>query len=160
MIVSYHSESEIIMRLVVSLFVVLFVVSACQTTPAKVVTFDTVCTAENVNQRVAISGYAFLPSTVILSSGSMLIEFYENVSEQGKMLKVDFNVGSGSNQLAELPDNYTDGDLLIRTNDNKETRYGDKISVEGRLIRNTDSNDPSGYSCMLMDVGNIQSVSN
>jgi hypothetical protein len=146
------------MKIAVLLLFVLIVASGCgDTTPPIASTIDTVCSQEFSDKKVVLEGYPYLPSTMLVTD-TILIEFYERPNLEGKYIAVSLKVGTGSNQVVEPPDNYTDADLLIRTNDGQEIRAGNRVSVEGKLIYSPtgDANNP--VSCILFDGGNIKDV--
>lgn len=146
------------MKIAVLLFFVLIIASGCgDTTPPVPSTIDTVCNQELSDKKVVLEGYPYLPSTILVSD-TLLVEFYERPNMQGKYIAVSLKVGTGSNQVVEPPDNYSDDDLLIRASDGQEIRAGNRVSVEGKLIYSpsSDANNPS--SCILFDGGNIKDV--
>lgn len=146
------------MKLAIILMMILFVASACESTPpATLVTFDTFCNAENADKQVAIEGYPYLPSSMLITD-TILVDLFERTNSQGREFPISLKVGTGANQVVEPPDDYTDADLLIRTQDNQEVRAGTKIRVEGRVLRSQSIDDPEVYNCLLFEGTNIQIV--
>jgi hypothetical protein len=146
------------MKLILALLMVLVVASACEPTPPAVaVTMDTVCSEEYKDKQVALEGYPYLPSTMLVSD-TLLVELYERPNLQGDYIPVSLKVGTGSNQVVEPPDDYTDDDLLIRTNSNQEIRAGNKIRVEGKLLYTVTGIESNPVSCIIFDGGNITDV--
>lgn len=144
------------MKIAVLLFFVLIVVSGCDTTPPIASTIATVCSQEFADKKVVLEGYPYLPGTMLVTD-TLLVEFYERPNLQGKYIAVSLTVGTGSNQVVEPPDEYTDADLLIRTSDGQEIRAGNRVSVEGKLIYPPSSGN-SPVNCILFEGGNIKDV--
>src|SRR5579864_2257729 len=89
-------------------------------------TFDSVCDKANDGHRVAVEGYLRLPDTITVltnrggSSATeiLVVRLFQSGTYAGTPIGVNFDTGSGANQMDELPrPSYTDADLKVHLPD-------------------------------------------
>lgn len=56
-------------------------------------------------------------------------------------VKLDVGVGSGENEMAELPDKYSKADLKLKAMGGKILKAGDKVKVSGTLYCHGNNNE-------------------
>jgi hypothetical protein len=61
-----------------------------------------------------------------------------------KWITVTFDVGDKANTMDNLPDNYSEKDLVVRDNSGKTVGVGDRVRVTG-----TASNNEAAYACRV-----------
>lgn len=124
-------------------------ITACSSTPepGKPVTHASVCIEENNEQRVAIEGYPRLTGMFTMVSDDMSVGLFEAPQGQGESISARLTVGTGANQVEDLPDEYTEDDLKIHTSDNQVVSTDDRIRVHGRLAR-YETGD-GGFACYI-----------
>lgn len=72
--------------------------------------------------------------------------------DPSKWVTVTFDVGDKPNQMDDIPDSYTDKDLIIRDNVGKAVGVGDKVRVTG-----TASNNEKDFACRVW-VRRVESI--
>lgn len=132
--------------------------SACATAPqpGTPVTHATACTEENNDQRIAIEGYPRLTGMFTMVSDDLSFQLFEQAQGQGESISVRLIVGTGANQVEDLPDDYTDADLKIHTHDNQVVSTDDPIRVHGTLRRYEDGS--GGFDCYVGSVDLVEAA--
>ncbi len=95
------------------------------------VTFDDIC-AEGVRRVTIHAQLATLP--VQMYCGTSCPIRLQDPLGSGWILPMRIDVGTGENQMEELPDSFSDGDLRIRGADGRTVGVGGKVSVTGWTI--------------------------
>ncbi len=129
--------------------------------PGEPVTFETLCTAKydatmekglEVTKRVTLEGYLGAPRMLVCSSTCNLY-LYPTPDRKGDGIAISLTLGDDPNQLEELPDEYTEQDFKLHTNDGKVVGIGAKIRVTGGRL-GTDGKK----TCQLTGVDLIESA--
>lgn len=143
-----------------ALFLMLLVfVAGCSTPPepATPTTFPDLCTEQNVDKRVSIEGYFRLPSMFMVSD-TALLDFFESPDGEGQTVDVSIEVGTGPNQMEDVPDDFSDDDLKVHTSDNQIVGHNDKVVVAGTVYRYADSTNEGSFICFLTDPVTVERV--
>jgi hypothetical protein len=94
--------------------------------------FAEVCDKANEGKRVAVEGYLRLPEQVHVKTGPVL-RLYPTTEFTGKPVGVSMDIGSGSNQVAMMPKEFSDKDLKVKTADGQVAGFGTKVRVAGDM---------------------------
>jgi hypothetical protein len=129
--------------------------------PGEPVTFATVCTSKydskeekglSVTQRVTLEGYLGAPK-MMFCSDTCSLRLYPTAERKDGDLSISLKVGTDPNQLEELPKEFSEQDIKVRTSDGKVVGVGAKIRVTGgRLGTQADK------TCQLVSVDLIESA--
>jgi hypothetical protein len=104
------------------------------------VTFQTFCDArydptmvkgESVMQRVTIEGYLRPQKMFTLCSNTCSLDLYSEPGGKGERITVSLLVGDDENQMAELPKEYSDKDIKIKTNGGRVVGVDAKVRLTG-----------------------------
>jgi hypothetical protein len=123
--------------------------------PGAPVTQATACTEENNGKRVSIEGYPRVSGLVYVSD-DFSVDLFEQPGGEGKSVSAYLKVGTGANHAENLPDNFSDEDLHIHTNDNQVVSTDSRIRVHGELswIKSPDGS----VTCFISPVDLIEAA--
>jgi hypothetical protein len=109
--------------------------AACSAPDAPAVAFGDVCKSAD-GTRVSTEGYFSADISVYCSdTGGDYRCSYDFVEAPGSDNKFTADVlqGDGNNQAAALPDDYSDADVKIKTNDGKVIGVAQKARIQGKM---------------------------
>jgi len=86
---------------------------------------------------------------MFMVSDTALLDFYELPDGDGIDIDVSVEIGTGANQMEDIPDDFTDDDLKVRTNENELIGSNDKVIVAGTVYRYADSTNEGRFLCFL-----------
>lgn len=136
--------------LLVSILAMLLAGCGEELPPAQEASIDTLCSGQYKDgDRVAITGYPAFSDMFMLVMSSIMIHLFEEPGRQGDSAFVSIPVGTGSNEIEDPQDSYTDDDLVIRAADGQRLKANNRIRVEARLLIGQ-SSDPDTATCSLM----------
>ena len=120
--------------LILALISLMLAACAKEATP---VAFADVCKLENDHKQLSTVGY-FDPGITVYCSDSggdyrCGLDFLESVGSENKFT-ADLLEGNGKNQLAELPDDYSNEDVKIKTNDGTVIGMEQKARISGEML--------------------------
>ncbi len=142
--------------------------------PAALVTCEQLCsdakydsyndpkTALTVQKRVTVEGYLDLPhGTVVLCGyGTCPVSLVRSRGAKDEDFSVSLKTGSDPTQMKELPQKYSQQDLVVHTTDGRTVGVGAKVRVTGRRLGTT--NDGSckleHKSCQITEVDRIDAL--
>jgi len=144
-------------RLFISLMLALFITScAPPPQPGEPVTHATACDVANNDKRVSLEGYPRLRGLLSFVSDDFAVDFFEQPQGGGDPISVYLTVGTGPNQVENLPDNYTDDDLRIHTNTNEVVTTDTRIRAHGTL--SVSEPEPGNVVCFITAVDLIEAA--
>ncbi len=123
------------LRILISLCLAAFLLTACAETPPTVgelKTLATACDKVNDGKRIAVVGYLRLPDE-FTSQESVVLRLYETDEFSGTPVGVTLHFGSEANQIEMVPDEYADEDLKVHLADGQLSGYGEKVKVSGKV---------------------------
>lgn len=62
-----------------------------------------------------------------------LVDWETRPRDERKSVAIEVDVGTGENEMAELPDSYSKADLKVKAMGGKVLAFGDKVKVSGNL---------------------------
>jgi hypothetical protein len=134
-----------------------FLMAGCASAPqpGTPVTHATACDEANNDKRVSLEGYPRI-SGLVMVSDDMGVDLFEKPGGEGTSIPVYLTVGSGSNQVETIPDNFSDADLKIHTNDNKVVSTDSRIKVTGSMLvsKGTDGK----VTCLITEINLIEAA--
>jgi hypothetical protein len=68
----------------------------------------------------------------------------QNPDDSSDTVTITLDVGDQPNQMNDIPDNYSDEDLVVHDKDGNDVGAGDLVSVTG-----TASNNEEGFACRV-----------
>jgi len=104
--------------------------------PPKAITFaDADDTADLHEKRISIEGYLKVGSH-IYGDSYITIQLWERKNqEKGEYVAVSVTVGTGNNEIKELPDKYKRSDMAVKDDKGQVIRHGDKVRITGMYSR-------------------------
>ncbi len=113
------------------------IVAACGAPPTPLAHAD-VCALERDGATIQTDGYFAVGNSVFCSNtGSSDLECgFEFVAspEESEGFTADVAEGSGRNQVAEIPDDFTPETISFTADDGSSVRIGDHVQISGRLL--------------------------
>jgi len=111
--------------------------AACAAKTATPVSFADVCKLENDHKQLSTVGY-FDPGISVFCSDTggdyrCSFDFLESVGSENKF-SADLLEGNGKNQLAKLPDDYSNEDVKIKTDDGTVIGVEQKARISGEML--------------------------
>lgn len=100
-------------------------------TAGEPVAFAAACSSES-GRRVSVEGYLRLPDE-FTGDQSVVLRLYETDAFEGTPIGVQIRFGSEANQIAMVPQSYSDDDLQVRLADGQATGYGTRVKVSGSV---------------------------
>lgn len=83
---------------------------------------------------ITIEGYAELPFLMMIEHDRASVHLTSRMNQaSGGMMILMIEQGDCENTMRELPDDYTQQDIEIHTNNGEEIRYGEKVRVTGKV---------------------------
>lgn len=127
--------------------------AACAAKESTPVAFADVCKLENDHKNLSTVGY-FDPGISVYCSDTggdyrCSFDFLEEVGSE-KKFSADLLEGNGKNQLAELPDDYSNEDVKIKTDDGTVIGVEQKARISGEML--------VAEGVCLMEVDKIETV--
>lgn len=123
----------------------------CTPKPGKAVTHESLCKAENSQQRVTLEGYlTFGGMMTFCSHGTCSLELRKQKDAAKPSVTVGIQPGSGKNRMAPLPERFGKKDLKFTTSDGTELGDLAHVRVTGKAL--------VGEGCQLLDVDLIEAV--
>lgn len=104
--------------------------------PPPVVSVDQACTLNNDGEAASVVGY-FQTDFMVFCTDSCTLGFSDTPDGQSA-LSPDVKVGSGNNQMRELPDNFQESDFQVTTQDGATLGLNDRVQLSGRMSIATD----------------------
>jgi hypothetical protein len=111
----------------------LLTLSACGSagSPPPSVSIAEACAPENDGQKATVSGY-FQPDFMVFCTESCTLDFAESPGGESP-LSPDVKIGSGRNQMRELPEDFQDADFQFTTQDGTVVGLSDQIQISGKM---------------------------
>jgi hypothetical protein len=143
------------------LFLLMIGLVGCSTPPppATATTFADLCSEANADQRVSLEGYLRLPLMFSVSD-TALLNLYELPDGEGAKVGVNFDIGTGANQMEMVPDNFSDDDLRVHTSDNQVVGHTDPVVVAGTVFRYADPAAEGTFRCVLREPVTVERAVN
>lgn len=109
------------------------ILSACGSagSPPSPVAIAEACALENDGQQATVNGY-FQLDFMVFCTDSCILEFAETPDGES-LLSPDIKVGSGRNQMSELPDDFIDADFQVKTQDGTKLGLSDRMQISGKM---------------------------
>jgi hypothetical protein len=130
----------------------LLMLAACSQ-EATEVSFEEVCDPGNDHQKISTVGYFAARASIFCSDigGDYRcgMDFLDAPGSENRFT-ADVLEGSGRNQLAPIPESYSDADLQLRTADGSLIGLEQKVRVSGEML--------IGEGVCLMTVDTIEAV--
>lgn len=147
------------MRVKVALASVVALLAACSPPPPGTpVTFATLCDEGNADQRVSLEGYPRLSEGMTMVSDTLTVYLWEEPDRGGESVYTSLKIGTGANQVENIPDDFTDADLKIHINDNQVIGLDNKIRMHGRVLRSESIDEEGVFTCQLFGVDLVEDV--
>ena len=89
------------------------------------------CAPEQDGKQVSVIGY-FQPDFMIFCTESCTLDFAEAPGGESP-LSPDVKVGSGRNQMRELPDDFQEADFQFTTQDGTALGLSDQVQLSGKM---------------------------
>ena len=99
--------------------------------PPPVVSIEQACAPENDGKSVSVAGY-FQTDFMVFCTDSCTVGFAGNPGGES-LLSPDVKVGTGNNQMRELPDNFQASDFQVTTQDGATLGLSDRVQLSGRM---------------------------
>lgn len=111
----------------------LLTMSACGSagSPPPPISIDEACALDKDGQHASVTGY-FQPSFMVFCTESCTLKFAETPGGESP-LSPDVKVGSGKNQMRELPDDFTEADFHFTSQDGTELGLSDQVQITGKM---------------------------
>jgi len=111
----------------------LLLLSACGSagSPPTPVSIAAACAPENDGQQASVNGY-FQLDFMVFCTDSCTLGFAET-PDGDSPLAPDVRVGSGRNQMRELPDDFMAADFQVTTQDGTKLGLGDRMQLSGKM---------------------------
>lgn len=121
-------------NLTVFLLLLLCVASCSQPPePGPDVSWDDLTKQENQQQRVAVTGFLKVP-TSIMATDTMLLPLHQTEEDESPKVSCSVKIGSGPNMAETPPKNYKESDLVLLDKDGNRVAPNSKIKVTGKLV--------------------------
>jgi outer membrane lipoprotein SlyB len=131
-----------------------FVLIGCSGGTATEVSFSDVCQLENDHKNLSTEGYFATRVTMYCSDSGgdyrCPLDFLESPDSENRFT-ADMLEGNGKNQLAQVPDSYTDADVMIKTDDGSVIGVGQRARISGKML--------IGEGVCLMTVDKVETIS-
>ncbi len=115
------------------MLVVIGVLAACGPgEPPPLVSIAQACAIENDGKPASVVGY-FQLSSMVFCTDSCTVDFAETLNGEASPLSPDLKVGTGSNQMRELPDNFLEADFQVSAQDGTVLGLDDRVQLSGRM---------------------------
>ncbi len=123
-------------RLILSIAIsaaLLLLLSACGSAgePPTPVAIAAACAPENDGQQASVNGYFQLDFMVFCTDSCTL--GFADAPDGDSPLAPDVKVGSGRNQMRELPDDFMAADFQVTTQDGTKLGVGDRVQISGKM---------------------------
>lgn len=99
--------------------------------PPSLVSAEKACALDNDGKPATVAGY-FQTRSMVFCTDSCTLDFAETPDGEGP-LSPDIKVGTGNNQMLELPDNFSDSDFQVTAADGTKLGLGDHVQISGRM---------------------------
>ena len=111
----------------------LLILSACGSagSPPPSVSIAEACAPENDGRKATVIGY-FQPDFMVFCTESCTLGFAET-PEGESPLSPDVKIGSGRNQMRELPDDFQEADFQFTTQDKTVLGMSDQVQLSGKM---------------------------
>ena len=112
-------------------------------------------TAEEVMVRVAVEGYLDIPRGMVTlcSDKTCPAVLLPAPGATDKGLSISLDLGDGPAEMKQLPDHFTEHDLVVHTTDGKTVGAGAKVRVSGKQLGSVKE-----HSGQLVDVDRIDAL--
>lgn len=98
-------------------------------------TFDeNFCDTLGDDKFIQMSGVLKAPDTVIDEGDRLLVLIVTDIEQAQPWIQVRMKKGSGNNQIAPLPDQFTLADFKVKTDDGRILSHGDPITIYGQAL--------------------------
>jgi hypothetical protein len=127
-------KSRLILMMI---FVCCAVISGCNKTGTPV-EYSKACSSENDNKYIEVSGFLNARSGTFCSNiggGSVKcgFDFLEKPGDT-KTMGADITMGTGANNVEELPKSYKREDIKIHDNNGNVIDFNDKVKLTGKIM--------------------------
>ena len=131
--------------------------SGATSTPPKapvIVAHGDICKPENNGKDLTTEGFVWTTKSVnckrtARTTQMCAVELYDNQNHAGKPVTVRFKRGSGSSEMEELPDKFTQNDLKFKTDTGAIVGVGDKLRLYGYAETGGDSDNFKEFGCFI-----------
>jgi hypothetical protein len=118
--------------LIVAVVAALAALSACGAgTPPAAVPIEEACAPEQDGQRASVIGY-FQADFMVFCTESCTLKFAEAPGGES-VLSPDVKVGSGKNQMSQLPDDFQEADFQFKSQDGTTLGLNDQVQLSGKM---------------------------
>ncbi len=118
--------------LMVAVMAVLFTLSACGAgAPPAAVSIEEACAPEQDGQQASVIGF-FQTDFMVFCTESCTLKFAETADGESP-LSPDVKVGSGRNQMNELPDDFQEADFQFKSQDGTILGLNDQVQLSGKM---------------------------
>ena len=104
--------------------------------PPPVVTIAEACAVENDGMPASVEGF-FQVDFMVFCTDSCTVGFADTPGGESP-LSPDIKIGTGANEIRELPDDFTEADFVVTTQDGKTVGLNDRVQLSGRMSVGTD----------------------
>jgi hypothetical protein len=118
--------------LMIVIMTALATLSACGTgTPPPAVSIQEACATEKDGQQASVIGY-IQADFMVFCTESCTLNFTETPGGESP-LSPDIKIGSGRNQMSELPDDFQEADFQFKSQDGTVLGLNDQVQLSGKM---------------------------
>jgi hypothetical protein len=115
-----------------TLFAGLALLAACSPAePPPLVSIAEACTVENDGKPASVAGF-FQTDFMVFCTDSCTVGFADTPDGESP-LSPDIKIGTGANQMRELPDDFTAADFQVGAQDGTTLGLNDRVQISGRM---------------------------
>lgn len=114
----------------------LLTMSACGSAGSPPVSIAEACAPEKDGKKATVNGY-FQTDFMVFCTESCLLDFAETPGGESP-LSPDVKVGSGRNQMRDLPDDFQEADFQFTTQDGTVLGLSDQVQLSGKMSVGSD----------------------
>ncbi|HRI68508.1 MAG TPA: hypothetical protein PK156_29970 [Polyangium sp.] len=112
---------------------VAFSMAGCQHKPASGESIPEVCRIENNGQFKSVSGYITTPLLGFCGKRRCVLALRDKRAGETASLSLSVAVGTGKNQLSDLPEKYSEADIHLKDDAGTDVRGGSAVRLTGKM---------------------------
>lgn len=138
-------------KIIIAIIIAVFTFTACGEKPIAV-EYANLCQPENDKKTISVNGYLNTGTMMSYSTSGSSKTASLNFSAEPKgekFILATFPVGTGSNEMEELPRGFKKEDLKLKTNDGATVGMNDKVRLTGIATTKSDALNAAVQPCYL-----------